>query len=206
MNDDVYIKLNQNSFVSKNDIFIKDIADVFTSNSSLKNKICALKIYSLKSSKDIHVVSILDVIECILSSYPNVTVNSIGEMDCVIRQKSKINKYTKIIEYTKVAALCVIIFFGAAFAIMTFNTDVNTRDLFGKLYYQFTGKQSNGFTIIEISYSIGLAVGILVFYNHFSNKKASKDPTPLQVEMIKYDKDIANALKDKKSPPLPNNR
>ena len=69
-----------------------------------------------------------------------------------------------------------------------------------------TSFESNGFTIIEISYSIGLAVGILIFYNHFSNKKASKDPTPLQVEMIKYDKDIANALKDRKSPPLPNNR
>lgn len=207
MNEDIYIKLNQNAFVDDSDIFIKDIADVYTKDNSLNSKIRALKIYSLKSAKDIHIISILEVIECIIASYPNVSINSIGETDCVIRRKTKRNHFMKLCEYSKVIILCFIIFFGAAFAIMTFNTDVNTRDLFGKLYYQFTGKQSNGFTVIEIGYSIGLAIGILVFYNHFSIKKASKDPTPLQVEMIKYDKDIANALKDsKKTPSLPDSQ
>ena len=49
---------------------------------------------------------------------------------------------------------------------------------------------------MEVSYSIGLAVGILVFYNHFGPKKLSKDPTPIEVEMRKYETEINQALID----------
>ena len=49
---------------------------------------------------------------------------------------------------------------------------------------------------MEVSYSIGLAVGILVFYNHFGPKKLSKDLTPIEVEMRKYETEINQALID----------
>ena len=49
---------------------------------------------------------------------------------------------------------------------------------------------------MEVSYSIGLAVGILVFYNNFGPKKLSKDPTPIEVEMRKYETEINQALID----------
>ena len=46
---------------------------------------------------------------------------------------------------------------------------------------------------IAFSYSIGLAVGIIVFFNHFSKKKLTKDPTPIEIEMKKYNQDLINA-------------
>ena len=49
---------------------------------------------------------------------------------------------------------------------------------------------------MEVSYSIGLAVGILVFYNHFGPKKLSKDPTPIEVEMRNMKTEINQALID----------
>lgn len=46
---------------------------------------------------------------------------------------------------------------------MAFNNDVDVDKLFGSIYYWMTGKQSSGFTILEVSYSVGITIGILVF-------------------------------------------
>ena len=82
------------------------------------------------------------------------------------------------------------IFFGSAFTIMAFNNDVCVREVFAKFYMQVMGKETSGFTELEVFYSIGIAFGILVFFNHVGRKKITPDPTPLQVEMRKYENDI----------------
>ena len=88
----------------------------------------------------------------------------------------------------------VLLFFGAAFTIMAFNNDVGVTDVFAKFYQQITGTESNGITELEICYSIGLAVGIIVFFNHVGHKKITHDPTPIQIEMRKYETDLDTAF------------
>ena len=56
------------------------------------------------------------------------------------------------------------------------------------------GDENAGGRILEITYSIGLAVGIIVFYGHFGSWKYGKDPTPLEVEMRLYEDDIDTAM------------
>ena len=73
---------------------------------------------------------------------------------------------------------------------MAFNNDVTVGDVFSKFYRQVMGKESSGVTELEICYSIGLAIGITLFFNHVGSKKITPDPTPMQVEMRKYEKDI----------------
>ena len=68
--------------------------------------------------------------------------------------------------------------------------DVSVGDVFSKFYRQVMGKESSGVTELEICYSIGLAIGITLFFNHVGSKKITPDPTPMQVEMRKYEKDI----------------
>lgn len=198
MSETIYIKMEQNASVDKKTATIADIASVYSTNSSLVNKVKTIKVLTFEQDKKSrYIVSAMYVIQLIASQFPGVTIQNIGETDMLVEYKqNKTAQIKKPVEYTKVALVCIIIFFGAAFAIMTFNTDVNTTDLFQRLYYQFTGKQSSGFTIIEATYSIGLAVGIIVFYNHFGKKKITKDPTPIEVEMRKYEKDINTTLID----------
>ena len=52
------------------------------------------------------------------------------------------------------------------------------------------GATPNGISSLEICYCLGLAIGILVFFNHIGKKKITHDPTPLQVEMRKYENDL----------------
>ena len=47
---------------------------------------------------------------------------------------------------------------------------------------------------LEVTYSIGLAVGIIVFFNHIGGRRITKDPTPIKVEMRIYEDDVNNAL------------
>ena len=103
--------------------------------------------------------------------------------------------------WNKIKTICVgiVIFFGSGFSIMAFHNDISIVDLFAQIYTQVIGyvpKQMGG---LELGYSIGLAVGILLFFDHFSLKKKEKDPTPLQVEVCKYEKDVQDAITQIKS-------
>lgn len=74
------------------------------------------------------------------------------------------------------------------------NNDVDVSKLFGQIYELVIGKESNGFTILEIMYSVGLVVGIIIFFNHFGKKRFTVDPTPMEVQMRLYENDIQTTL------------
>jgi stage V sporulation protein AA len=62
-------------------------------------------------------------------------------------------------------------------------------------FYEFvTGNKSSGFTILEVSYSLGLLIGIVVFYNHLGKKKLSFEPTPIEVSMKSYEREMDEAI------------
>ena len=77
---------------------------------------------------------------------------------------------------------------------MAFHNDIGINDVFSKVYEMVTGQAGDGYGILELSYSIGLAVGITLFFNHIGGRRITKDPTPIEVEMRVYEKDVNNAL------------
>lgn len=81
-------------------------------------------------------------------------------------------------------------FFGSAFTIMTFNADVSVDKVFDQFYRLVMGHTKSGGSVLEISYSIGLPIGIIVFFNHFTRIKIDSDPTPLQVQLRLYEQDM----------------
>ncbi len=100
----------------------------------------------------------------------------------------------KWLEYIKLIFVSLIVFFGSAFTIMTFNTDVSVGDVFNDFYYFVTGVHKSDGSILEIAYSIGIPIGILGFYNHFKSAKAHDDPTPLHMEMRTFEEDLNKTL------------
>ena len=57
-----------------------------------------------------------------------------------------------------------------------------------------TNKEPGSINVLEVSYSLGLAVGIIVFYNHIGGRRLTKDPTPIEVAMRNYEYDVDMAL------------
>ncbi len=193
--DTVYLKIEQNVLVKEPSVILKDIAKITSTNRPLINKMKQLKIYHFrtpanqnKKKMQTEVFSVLKIIELIGAEFPNVEIQNIGEKDFVLEYQPQ--KEAQWLSYLKTAVLCVLIFFGSAFTIMTFNNDVGVGEVFMDFYEQVMGTKSNGFTVLEVCYSIGLFLGIMIFFNHVGRKKITHDPTPIQVEMRTYEKDV----------------
>lgn len=193
MTETLYIKLEQNITVNEPMIVIGHIAQMWCKDKDVLSRCMALKLTNIPTQKGRYLYSVFDVVQLIQQNYPDVEVENLGETDFIVEYGLN-QKGNKIWEWVRTLFVCIIIFFGAAFAIMTFNNDVGVSDVFQKIYHLVTGAESNGFTAIEIGYSIGLPLGILVFYNHFSKKKVTSDPTPLEVEMRLYEQDLNTAI------------
>lgn len=190
----LYIKGERNVKVTKPDIYLEDIVSMECSDKTVLPGIRRLKILKISGKKEQRkVLSVLDIITCVHASYPEVEVQNLGETDMIITCEQQ--KKTSVLLYgIKVVLVSAIIFFGSAFSIMAFNNDVGGTELFGQIYEQVTGKKSDGFTVLEITYAIGLTVGILVFFNHFGKKRFTADPTPMEIQMRIYENDIQTTL------------
>ena len=194
MSDVLYIKIGKNTQVSKKEVRLGDVALMQCANRDVVNRLNTVKLLEIPDDKhNRQVASIMQVMELILKEYPSLQIQNIGETDFVITYKAEKNT-SKLVEFLKVAFICAILFFGSAFSIMAFNEDAGVTDMFKKIYFLITGTESDGFTVIEFTYSIGLAVGIIIFYNHFGKAEITKDPTPIEVEMRTYEDEINNVL------------
>lgn len=201
-NETLYIKIDKNTIVTDRHVTLQDIAKMECADAAIVRQLKQKKIYTFKDAMDtkkqkneMQVFSILKIIALIHEEYPNVDVSNEGEKDFIIEYIPNPKK-PKWINAVKTGLLCIVIFFGAAFTIMAFNNDVSVTEVFKKFYEQVMGTPSNGITELEICYSIGLALGILIFFNHVGRKKITPDPTPIQVEMRKYENDIDTAFID----------
>ena len=190
----LYIKGENNTEVQNRDVMLKDILTIECSDSNIETQINVLKILKFPEKGQHRVViSVLKIIKCIHEKYPNLQIENLGPTDLIVTYE-KPKKKSKTLEYIKVGFVSVLVFLGAAFSIMSFNNDISLTKMFGQLYYLVTGTASDGFSALEISYSIGLAIGILIFFNHFGKKRFSVDPTPMEVEMRLYENDIQTTL------------
>lgn len=190
----VYLKLNQITEVRNQDVYLKDVAEIYCSEKSVENRCMAMKIKRVsENKKKRYVCSALEVIQKLEESDSRIQVTNVGEVDYIIDYKPP-QPDRRLWEWCKTLFVCAVCFCGAAFAIITFNNDVNTGDVFKEIYRLVMGVESDGYTVLEFTYSVGLAAGILIFFNHFAAWKVSADPTPLEVEMRLYEDNISKTL------------
>lgn len=190
----LYIKGDRDVEVTKPNVTLGDLLSMECTDKLMLAKIKTLKIVRFKKSgRQRRVVSVLKIIACIHEKFPETDVQNLGETDIIVTyedQKTPAFAWHII----KTAFVAAVTFFGAAFSIMAFNNDVDVTKLFGQIHELITGQGTSGFTILEVSYSIGITAGILIFFNHFGKKRFTVDPTPMEVQMRLYENDIQTTL------------
>lgn len=190
----VYLKAEQNVELQSADVYVKDIGKVSCSDEHILAKVKAIKLYHFKEgSEKRQVISILKVIEEIEKTCSNISVENIGEADVLV-EYIDVNKHRGFVQWAKLVFVALISFFGTSFTIMAFHNDIGINDVFTKIYEMVMGQPGDGYGILELSYSIGLAVGIIIFFNHIGGRRITKDPTPIEVEMRVYERDVNTAL------------
>lgn len=160
MKNTVYVKLNQITELTHKDVVLKDVAQVYCDDQNIMNKCNAMKVMTVKlDKKRRYIMSALDVTRKLIQMDPTLEVSHVGEVDFIIAYKPP-SPPSYIWEWSKTVFVCAVCFFGAAFAIMTFNNDVNVTDVFGEVYRLVMGYESGGFTVNTLSLTISLTVRV----------------------------------------------
>lgn len=190
----IYIKASQSTQVVNRKILMDDVLEIYSVHGDVVKEIGDLVLYTLKGDKNQKIIfSVMKIIETIQKSFPGFIIENVGEPDFVVEYQMPIAP-KKGAEYTKLVLLSFIIFIGAAFTIMTFNTDVSVSDVFDNFYNLVTGSKKHSGTIMETAYCLGIFLGVLGFYNHFKGSKIHDDPTPIHMEMRTYEEDKNKAI------------
>lgn len=182
----VYIKPELSCIVSNKKVIVADVCQVYAAEEKQAKLVRHVPLFQIsKQEKQKISVSDLYLIRHIMDEVPGITVVNLGVSDFIVEYKPPTPE-KKWMDYLKAVLVGIIVFFGSAFTIMTFNEDASLPVIFGWVYESVSGSpDGNGW--LEISYSVGLPLGILLFFNHFASAKLSNDPTPLQIQMRQYE-------------------
>ena len=196
---EIFIKPSKKvSLTHRSTVHLKDVAEICVAGGNERDikDIVLLNINSDKSSQ--YMVSAIDMIKKVAEVFPDANIQCLGETETLIDYyTSKPEKTGGAIEKLKTAFVCIVLFGGAMTAIMSFHSDAQMPAVFQNMYRIFFGIEATKPYIIYIPYSIGLAVGIIVFFNHFGLKKITEDPTPIEVEMTTYEKESDESVIDR---------
>ena len=190
----IYLKAEQNAEVMDEHVCVKDIASLYCRDKNICSRAKEVKVYEFREGeKKRQVINILKVIELIEKECPGVSIENIGENAILIEQVD-VKEHKGPVQLMKLIFVACISFFGTGFTIMAFHNDISINKIFSRVYEMVMGYASDGCSILEVSYSIGLAVGIVVFFNHIGGRRITKDPTPIEVEMRVYESEVNKAL------------
>ncbi|MBL4954074.1 stage V sporulation protein AA [Neobacillus sp. OS1-32] len=189
MEQTIYIRMRHRvQSCPRQTIYLKDAAQIIADESKLI-KLQQMIIHQLtENDGNIVVIDIMKVIQLITSQFGDIEVQTIGPAQTIIEVVSK----QKGVSIPFFLLIWFLLFFGSALTLMNFHDDVNMRSVQEKIYTIITGRQETKPLLFQIPYSIGLGLGMILFFNHVFKKRINDEPSPLEVEMFNYQMDLDN--------------
>lgn len=183
----IYLRMRHRVQVLPNEIvYLADLAQIIA-DESIYNKLCKLPIYQVTAQdRNIVIVDVMKVIKNISKQFAQVEVQTIGPSQAIIEVIYK----KKRASLPLFLLIWLLLFFGAAFAIMNFHEDVSMLAVHRKIYTMITGEETARPLLLQIPYSIGLGLGMIIFFNHVFRKRLNEEPSPLEIEMFNYQQDL----------------
>ncbi|CDQ39750.1 MULTISPECIES: stage V sporulation protein AA [Virgibacillus] len=189
MAEQVYLRMKKNIELSGyQEIKLKDIAFIST-NGNVKRRLENTPIYHVtKKDKNIIIIDSFLIIDHLIKDYADLEFQLIGPTQTIIRVQPKKKSPSLLLSI----GVWILLFVGTAMTIMNFHYDVSMQEVQQKIHYLLTGEVKEFPLWIQIPYSFGLGVGMLLFFNHWFNKRFNEEPSPLEVEIYNYQQDLDN--------------
>ncbi|MBX0355768.1 stage V sporulation protein AA [Bacillus toyonensis] len=150
---------------------------------SLQNEI----VYNVTAHDKTHVViDVMKVIEIIQQKASHVQINLLGSGQTLVEIIYEKKKVPPIF----FGLVWWLLFIGAALAIIYFHEDVSMQQVHQRLYYMITGEFKEQPLLFQVPYSVGLGLGMVLFFNHVFQKRINEEPSPLEVEMFQYQQSL----------------
>ena len=144
-------------------------------------------VYKITAHDKTHVViDVMKVIEIIQQKASHLQINLLGSGQTLVEIIYEKKKTHPIF----FGLVWLLLFIGAALAIIYFHEDVSMQQVHQRLYYMITGEFNAQPLLFQIPYSVGLGLGMVLFFNHVFQKRINEEPSPLEVEMFQYQQSL----------------
>ncbi len=187
MDKTVYIRLRHRIQVHPNDVITIERIALIVGNKELTEKLKKIVIHKVQESdKNMVVIDVMHVIKEVHKYDNQIDVQALGSNQTIVEimyQKKKLSPLLFCIVW-------LLLFIGAGLAIMNFHEDVSMQAVHQRIYKIVTGKENAQPLILQIPYSIGLGLGMILFFNHLFKKRINEEPSPLEVEIFNYQLDL----------------
>jgi stage V sporulation protein AA len=131
-------------------------------------------------------IDILQVVKQVTRLFPDMRIEQFGEPYALVEITAKRSSPNWLL----VGAVWLLLFFGSGLAVMNFHADVSMLAVHRRIYQLLTGKISDRPYLLQIPYSFGIGLGMVLFFNHLFKKKFNEEPSPLEVEMYLYQENM----------------
>lgn len=187
MEKTIYIRMRHRLQVRPHDsVKLQDAAQIIAEDSLLE-KVKDQNIYTVtEKDQNIIILDVMKVIEVLTNEVNHLDIQIIGPTQTIVE-----------VVYKKVGVsipffilIWLLLFFGAALAIMNFHEDVSMQAVHQRIFKIITGRENDKPLLLQIPYSFGLGLGMVLFFNHVFKKRFNEEPSPLEVEMFNYQQDL----------------
>jgi stage V sporulation protein AA len=131
-------------------------------------------------------IDMMLVVRKVKELFPNMQIEQYGEPHVLVEIEERGSKPSVV----AIALVWLLLFIGSGLAIMNFHADVSMLEVHRRIYELITGKSEPFPLILQIPYSFGIGLGMIVFFNHLFKKKFNEEPSPLEVEMFMYQESV----------------
>lgn len=185
----IYIQLKNKVTVPKGKgVTLRDVAFLIT-EPELKDSLDSILLMEPKQSDgNLILIDLLMVIPRIHELLPDADIEPIGEGRTIVQIEGPVERRKPAVAWFVLVWL--LLFFGSALTIMNFHADVNMQEVQIRIVEMLTGHRNEHPYVFQIAYSVGIGFGMVMFFNHLFKKKWNEEPTPLEVEMYLYQKNI----------------
>jgi stage V sporulation protein AA len=132
------------------------------------------------------VVEFIELVALIQQQSPEMDPRLVGPAQMII----EIRTVTRMPKMIAVVLVWALLFVGSGMAIMNFHMDVSMKEVQQQIYYFVTGQHVSRPWLIQIPYSFGIGMGMILFFNHLFKKRFNEEPSPMELEMFSYQETI----------------
>ncbi|MFF2090170.1 stage V sporulation protein AA [Paenibacillus sp. NPDC058174] len=184
----LYLRLKKRiSIRPGHQVTLGQVARLLAASDEQEQRLADLVLYRhAKADGNRVVIDLLQIVRAIREAEPGLSVEAYGDPQVLIMVSEKPVKPRIVV----LLFAWLLLFFGAGLAIMNFHTDVSMREVHIRIVELITGERTEHPLWFQIPYSLGIGLGMILFFNHLFRKRFNEEPNPLEVELYTYQENV----------------
>jgi stage V sporulation protein AA len=184
----VYVRMRRRAVVAPwSFITLGDVARL-VADDTIVARLKVLPLHQVTSHDgNLLLIDMLQVVRAIREADPDLMIETFGEPHILMEiAPVGVVKPRKLL----LVLAWLLLFFGSGMAMMNFHADVNMPQVQRRITQLITGQSDSSPWLFPIPYSIGVGLGMLLFFNRIFRKRLTDEPNPLEVEMFMYQENV----------------